>query len=399
MLIGSSTQEFDHLQYIPVIQRMYERNSVDEIKKYASFSQVERFRKELEILSTFGLHKQLEISLDQSSEGKTAARKISDGKVDIILSVSNAKTQETYLDAHHKKRYRWKNKHAFVQSIVCKSNQPLAYGAQNPPSCLNCGAQLSANSENYFCPYCHSHYQAEAYAYRMTRFIIEGAFHDLRYFWMALIPPFILAVLQVRGLLSEQELERVTYGAGTLLAFLVFFALIYGIRTWIQHQRVLKKIKNHDPHFSGEIFTSRLLDALSSHPEYLIPKESHEKAQCGVICQNVTRLQFIRYQRQKDLEIVDCRGKVAALYLKGSPQHVHIRAKRKNVTFRMARAYGSLTPVYYMPDQFTCPNCGSHQLTGHEGRPVCTYCYTELPLEKIDWVLYPTEINSQPNRS
>ena len=108
MPFGLSTQEFDHLQFLPVLERMYRTNRVDEIKNYASFSQVDRFRKELETLEAFGLHKQLDIRLDQSQEEKTAARKLSDGKVDTIICVSKAKIQETYRDGQNKKCYRRK---------------------------------------------------------------------------------------------------------------------------------------------------------------------------------------------------------------------------------------------------------------------------------------------------
>ena len=90
MLFGKVTREFDHLQYLPVIQRMYDTSSLEEIQHYASFSQVERFRQELDTLESFGLHKQLEVKVDRTQDDPSASRKFSDGKVDTLFSVSNA---------------------------------------------------------------------------------------------------------------------------------------------------------------------------------------------------------------------------------------------------------------------------------------------------------------------
>lgn len=389
MPFGLSTQEFDHLQFLPVLERMYRTNRVDEIKNYASFSQVDRFRKELETLEAFGLHKQLDIRLDQSQEEKTAARKLSDGKVDTIICVSKAKIQETYRDGQNKKCYRRKIRHAFIESTVFRTNQTLFYDGHHPPHCLNCGGQMEAESENYFCPYCQSRYQAEAYEYKMARFFIEGAFHHFQYALLFLLPIFVIAFFQAKGIIGERQIERFSYAGGLLISFLLCFALVKGLLILFRHQTVLHKIKSHDPHFSGEIFTMHLIDLFTIHPEILISTNESNKGSCGIICRNVRHLQFRRYERKNDQEIVECIGKVDALYLNGNPGHVHLRDKETKITIHLARRYGTLTPVHYLPDQFTCPNCGSHQISDHDGIQVCQFCRTELPMDTIDWVLYP----------
>lgn len=388
MPFGVSTHEFDHLQFLPVLERMYRTNRIDEIKNYASFSQVDRFRKELETLEAFGIHKELDICLDPSQDSKTAARKLTDGKVDIILSVSNAKIQETYRDGQNRKRHQRKIRHAFIESTVFRTNQTLAYDPHHPPRCLNCGGQMEAESENYFCPYCQSHYHAEAYEYKLARFFIEAAFHNFHYALFFFIPIFLMAILQVKGILSEWQIGLFSYLGGILLAILFFLALIKGLMAILRHQGVLHKIRRHDPHFSGEIFTTRLIDSLARHPEILLAGKNRQAEMSGVICHNVTGLQFERYERKGSLEIVECRGKVDALYLEGSPGRVRLRERRKKITLRMARNYGTLTPVHYLPDQFTCPHCGSHQVSDYEGGLVCRFCQTEIPVERIDWVLY-----------
>lgn len=388
MPFGVSTHEFDHLQFLPVLERMYQTNCVDEIENYASFSQVDRFRKELETLEAFGIHKELDICLDQSQDKKTAARKLTDGKVDTILSVSNAKIQETYRDGQNQKRYRRKIRHAFIESTVFRTNQTLAYDPHHPPRCLNCGGQMETESENYFCPYCQSHYQAEAYEYKMARFFIEGAFHNFHYALFFFIPLIILAILQGKGMVKDHQMELFAYAGGILVFLLICYALGKGLMTIVRHQGVLHKIRRHDPHFSGEIFTTHLIDSLARHPEILLAGKNRQTETSGVICHNVTGLQFQQYERKGPLEIVECRGKVDALYLNGRPGRVRLREKRKKMTLRMARNYETLTPVHYLPDQFTCPHCGSHQVSDHEGDQVCRFCQTEIPRESMDWVLY-----------
>lgn len=50
MKFGVFTKELDHLIYIPVIKRMYKTNSIEEIKAYAGFSQIQRFKNEIDTL-------------------------------------------------------------------------------------------------------------------------------------------------------------------------------------------------------------------------------------------------------------------------------------------------------------------------------------------------------------
>ncbi|MDD7732234.1 MAG: hypothetical protein PT957_00590 [Firmicutes bacterium] len=141
---------------------------------------------------------------------------------------------------------------------------------------------MEAKSENYFCPYCQSHYQAEAYEYKLARFFIEGAFLNFHYALFFFIPIFFMAILQMKGILGERE-----------------------------------------------IFTTRLIDSLARHPEILLAGKNRQTEASGVICHNLTRLQFQQYERKGPLEIVECLGKVDALYLKGSPGRVRRRERRK----------------------------------------------------------------------
>lgn len=106
---------------------------------------------------------------------------------------------------------------------------------------------MEAESENYFCPYCQSHYQAEAYEYKLARFFIEGTFHKFHYALLFFIPIFLIAILQVKGILGEREIELFSYLGGILLAILFFLALAKGLMAIIRHQDVLHKIRSHDP--------------------------------------------------------------------------------------------------------------------------------------------------------
>jgi Zn finger protein HypA/HybF involved in hydrogenase expression len=391
MSFGKLTKEFDHLQFIPVIQRMYDTGSVEEIKEYAGHSQVERFRKELATLREFGLHKELEISVDKSREDQSSARKHSDGKVDTIFSVSSAKINETYRDDHNKKRYRRKIKNAFIISNVAKSNKNLPYDKNNPPHCLNCGALLEADGENYHCPYCQSEYRTEAYKYMLTRFFIEPVFRDLRFLWLILIPAMVLGILQGIGVTSEQQAESLNLVfsmiMGTLLTVLLFYALGRGLRDFLRDRAVKRTIRTHDRDFSEEVFTQRLNNLLAMNPELLLPDKESENER-GVICRSVQQLQFNSYERQNDLEIVECSGIADALFLKSDSDRVQLKDKQQKFTLSLARVYGALTPVHYIPDQFTCPHCGSHQVTEHAGVQVCSHCHAKLPMESIDWVLF-----------
>lgn len=388
MAFGTLTEEFDSLQYLPAIQRMYAQNSVEEIKEYASFSQVERFRCELETLRKFGLHKELEIRLDGREEARPSGRKISDGKVDTIFSVSKAAVRETYRDSTNRKYYCRKIRNAFLDSAACKSNEPLSYDGNNPPHCLNCGGQLEMESETYFCPYCRSCYKAEAYNYLLTRFIIEGALRNLPYLFFLFLPALFLAILQVKGVIHEEQMETIAYIGGILLSFLLLCALGFGCYISFRHRKVLKNIRDHDPHFSGEIFTQRLNDLLVMYPEVLMPAQKSKGGSCGVICRNVLHLVFHDYERIDDVEIIECRGQADTLWLQGKPHHVCLWDKRKKFTVRLARVYGTLTPLHYLPDQFTCPHCGSHQMVEQVDKQVCAFCHTERPMESVDWVLY-----------
>ncbi len=385
-------REFDHLQYIPILQRMYEANSVEEMKKYASFSQTERFRRELETLQAFGLHKQMDIQPDRSQEEQTAARKYSDGKVNAIFSVSKAKVKESYRDAQNKKCYRRKIKNAFIESTVIKSNQNLSYSEKNPPHCMNCGASMQVEGENYLCPFCRTRYRAEAYRYVMTKFFIEQPLRNLRFICFILVPALILAILQVSGTISQQQWQSASLYISTVVAIFVtalfFFALAKGLRDFFAHQGVKKKIRSHDPNFSEEVFTLRLNNLLAMQPEILCPSQEDDRGATGVICRNVLRLNFCSYEQQGDLEVIECCGKLDALFLKGRPGHVELKDRHKKVSLRLARTYGTLTPVLYLPDQFTCRNCGSHQMTEQAGMQVCRFCHTSIPMEDLDWILY-----------
>lgn len=383
MSFDKTSSEFNHLQFFPVIQRMYANNSVDEIKEYIGYSQLERFRKEITTLQAFGLHKQLDISLDQSQEAGSA-RKFSDGKVDTIVSVRSAKIDEIYRDSRNRKRYRRKVKNAFIFSHAIKSNKDLPYDENNPPHCLNCGAPLKAEAENYHCPYCQSEYRAEAYKYMLTRFYIKPVFRNFRYLWFIFIPAFVLGLLQVAGLCNEQQAESANYVfslvMGTVLTLLLFYALAKGLRDFWRDRSVKRKIRAHDHDFSEEVFTQRLNDLLAIHPELLNAE--------NVICRCVHDLQLRSYERQNDLEIVECHGLADSLFLKNNSKRVKLKDKQQGFTLRLARVYGALTPVHYFPDQFTCPNCGNHQLIQQADIQVCSHCKSKLSQENFDWILY-----------
>jgi Zn finger protein HypA/HybF involved in hydrogenase expression len=385
------TREFDHLQYIPLLQRMYDNNSVEEIKDHATSSQVRRFRKEMETLSAFGLHKELEIVPDSTKDEKTAARKFSDGKVDAIFSVSNAKIKEIYRDSNNKKRYRRKIKNAFIESTAVKTNKNLSYNEENPPHCINCGGEMEIESENYFCPYCRTHYKAEAYKYLISRFFIEEVFHNFRYLWIFFGPVIVLGILQAAGFLDEKQGESIILILATplaiLLTFLFFYSLIKGLRNFFRHKAIIRKIRKFDPNFSEEITRLRLNDLLSMHPESLITEEKEAGETSGIICRNVVHMEFRSYQRQDDLEIIKCFVKADALFLKGQANRVRLKDKYKKFTVYLKRTFGTFTPLHYLPDQYTCHKCGSHQMTEDEGMQVCSFCHTKQPMESIDRVL------------
>lgn len=391
MPFGKITKEFDHLDYLPAIQRMYDANDIEEMKEFATFSQLERFKKEIETLNEFGLHKKLDVKIKESEDGRTAARKYSDGKVDLIFSVSSAKISETYKTASNKKRYRRKINNAFIESTVVKSNKKLTYDEKNPPHCMNCGSPMQEEAENYYCPFCRTKYAAESYKYHLGRFFVEGALRDLRFIWIIIIPAAVLSILQLKGFITESEGETITIIISFILAValtvLFFYSLAKGIKGYMNHKKVQKKIRQNDPNFSSEIFTLRLNDILTTHPEVLISEKEEKDKTLGIICRNLMQLQFQNYTKVDDQEIVECSCKVDALYLRGDPGRVRLEDKTKKIKIRVKRAFGTLTPVHYAPDQFTCKSCGSHQEVEHDGMQVCSYCRTKIPMENIDWVL------------
>lgn len=387
-MFGIKNVNFDHLRFIPVIKRMYLSNSVDEIKNYASFSQVERFRKELETLKEFGLHKDLDIDITSDRYNGATSLKMSDGKADVIFSVSNAIIKETYIDNRNIKRYKRKIKNAFINTTAYRNNQAMANDVNPPHNCLNCGAPLKAESENYFCPYCHSEYKAETYEYLFTRFFIEGALRDLHYTLFIFIPILILAILQASNIISEHQMGIFSIALGTIFALIVIFAIAMGIGAFLRHQSILKKIRKHDPNFSREIFTMRLMDLVTEQPERLLSSKKNEEEAKGVICNNIQPIQLLNYERKDDFEIVTCKGDLDALYLTGNQKKVKIKEKRKKFKMSMARKYGTLTQSHYIPDQFTCPNCGGHQISKTDGVQVCDYCQSKIAMEEIDWVLF-----------
>lgn len=392
MKFGVFTKELDHLIYIPVIKRMYKTNSIEEIKAYAGFSQIQRFKNEIDTLQRFGLHKELEVKLPSSKE-EPSGLKCTDGKADVIYSASNASIKETYRDEKNRKCFRRKIRHAFVESIVYKSNQTGTDDRKEPPLCFNCAAQLEVEGENYFCPSCRTSYQAEAYRYLLTRFFIEGAFSKLYYVLFVLVPAFILAMLQAKGKISQAQTEIISSIVGVVFSFLIIFALIRSLILYFAHREVVNNIKQHDPHFSIEIFTMRLIDLLTQQPEILLlinsSGKSFDKNQTGVICKNFRHLEFRTYRRENDLEIIGCSGKVDAIFLNRIDRHVHIKEKHEKATIYLARKHGVLTPIHYVPDQFTCPNCSGHQTFCQVGNQVCNFCHSSIPISDIDWMLYP----------
>ncbi|MDD7543261.1 MAG: hypothetical protein PUJ57_02395 [Peptoniphilaceae bacterium] len=389
MDILNSTKELNHVQYFSVVERMYNQNSVEEMKNYAGFSQVERFRKELETLGRFGLHKHLDITLDRSDGEDFAASKYSDGKVDLIYSVSNTSINETYLNQENRKRHRRKIKHAFVISTAIKSNKTLRYDAENPPHCMNCGAPMEAQGDKYHCDYCDTWYVAEAYKYLLTRFFIDPVFKHRRYVFLFFLFLFILGVIPQSGLVDTKQWEKIsivmTMGVSVILVALFFVALGIGLYKLFKEKILLRKIRHHDPHFSKESFTSRANDLLGMHPEIILKENDNGKQ--GVICRSIQELQLTNYERKGNWEFVEFTGKADVLYLDGSEQTVRLKDQMDKFALRLGRIYGTLTPVHYAPDQFTCQNCGSHEIVEHEGVQVCSYCQTERPLETIDWVI------------
>ena len=409
MPLGVFTYEFNHLQYIPVIKRMYETGSIDEIKAYAGFSQIERFQHELETLQRFGLHKELDIRLPAGQKHESGL-KSTDGKAEVIISASNAKVKETYRDERNRKCYQRTIHNAFVESFAYRTDKVLIGGQSGEqtasPRCLNCGARLDAEGENYFCPYCRTRYQAEAYHYLLTRFFIEGALRNMRYVFLVLLIPLAIAISQVKGLITQAQVNSISTFFGVVFSIVIILAMLRSFGAYFRHSTVIQKIRQHDPRFSVEIFTMRLIDLLTGQPETALAAwgvlhsagngsdhGSGGAGECpiGVIFKNVQHLTFRTYRHDGDLEIVECVGKVDALFLSRAGKRVHIEEKRKKMSVCLARRYGTVTPLHYMPDQFTCANCGAHQVVEQAGDQICRFCHTRIPMVNLDWVLCTQE--------
>lgn len=384
------TKELNHTQYFSAVERMYAEQDLAAVQDFTSYSQRERFRRELAALQQAGLRKRLKIELNRS-RGDFTARKFSDGKVDQIYSASDATIRESYFNQKGGRVYRRKIKYAFVSSSAVKSNQTLRYDADHLPHCLNCGAQLTAQGDKFHCTYCGSWYEAEAYKYLLTRFYMESAFKGFRYAWLVLVPIFIVAILPAAGLLDRQQGEALVNGfsvaASLVLTLLFFGALAVSLARLFKDRRYLRSIRRHDPYFSQEIFRNRVTDLLAMHPELLLSGARAGKPGQGVICRSVQEQRISNYERQGAWEFVELEGKADALFLDGSGHRVRLRHRMAKFHLRLGRIYGTLTPVHYSPDQFTCQNCGSHEIIEHAGTQVCSYCHTERREETIDWVL------------
>ncbi len=392
MALFNQDKEFNHVQYFPLIERMYEQSSVEEMRAHASFSQLERFRKELETLNRFGLHKRLEIRLKEAPGDDFAASKSSDGKVDMIYSVSNASIHESYLKHENKLCHRRHIKHAFVSSTAIKSNRSLRYNANNPPQCLNCAAPLEAQGDKYHCEYCGTYYDAEAYHYLLARFFIHPIFKKWRrYVWPVFLLILLIVGIEHAGLMELQKWEKLTISAsylvGAILLILFFVALTIGLVKRHKEKAILSRIHRHDPHFSKEILTARANELLGMHPELLIKENHRGQGKQGVICRSIQTLQLSKYEREGNWECLEMNGKADVLFLHGSNQKVRLKDQELSFTLHLGRLYGTLTPVHAIAEQFSCQSCGSHEMIEDEGVQVCTYCQADRPMESIDWVL------------
>lgn len=375
-----NSNEIPKQEFLSLIQQTYEKQNVDEIAAYCTRTQTEVFRRELGILQQFGLKKELEMTMANIPGKEFAKIGFNDGKVSSELQVIGGSSEERIRDQQGKLRFRQKYRQSFFMQVLYRSQYQSQIEGQ---SCSNCGAPLRPVADELLCDYCGTSYQAEQVNWKLSRFWIENALKDLRKGWLIFIPILIIAFVTTFKLLPENQTEQLTLGfsfltAGVIL-FLIIRALFKGILMNLRHNHAMHEIRRQDPHFSKELAQQRLLDILQMEPSI-----NQEQA---TLVRSIQHFFLEKFDTNEQYQYLHCTCKVDQLKVHQNGNQTKIKRVIGPRRYILKRRVGVTTPVYYRPEQFTCPNCGSHDKREFQSEQICSYCGAVTPFEEIDWVL------------
>ncbi|HHX67197.1 MAG TPA: hypothetical protein GX708_03960 [Gallicola sp.] len=372
------------------IADMYRRRSTEPIASFCTALQLEAFQKEIDVLNKYNLYKDLQFDLKRNDDQSpsTAINQKYDGKVMTNFIVTGGKTKETYRNDRQRKKYQRKIKNAFLTANVLKSNLLVAYSATGEVHCNNCGAPMEHLGDQFHCAYCGSTYATEAVRYLLSRFQIDDAMKGVSKIWYVLGPMIVLVLLQQFGIINPNLFMKLQFYfsivVAVILTVLFFGALGYGIYQQLKNYLVRSKLQAKDPNFSKELLQQRIIDILQLDPQIL---QEHGKFKGNILCRNIPMLIFKKYHLDDQNEEIELVCKVNGLYIQGSPDRPKLKDKQKKYRIVLYRRANVITKVHYEPDQYTCNNCGSHEVIKSSDEQICSYCGTRQAMDAIDWVL------------
>lgn len=367
------------------IEKMYKDNDINAVTDICTSTQLEIFRNEINLLKDLGLKKEFNISHDLTESGDldTASLSRADGKVDRHIVVSSGKITEIIRQGK-KKVYKNKIKNGFISMFLIKSNKVFSYekGAYN--LCRNCGSELKTIGTGFKCEYCGTEYKSEATKLMISRFQYENAFRGVSNFFVGFLILFVIVALYQSGIFIEEIPDSVLLNISmilgtilTVLFFVLFFISLYKI---LKSKFTELKIKKKDINFSNDIFMQHVTDLIQMNRERV---HGEKKIIRGV--DGYMYIENYRVLNGKEYVTVKCMFNTLNFKTKGSK--IKVEEKREKYEFDIYRDIYTVSKVYYEPDQFTCINCGSHQLIKYRKIQKCSYCKNEIDMSKIDWVL------------
>lgn len=367
------------------IEKMYKDNDINAVTDICTSTQLEIFRNEINLLKELGLKKEFNISHDLNERGNisTASSSKEDGKVDRHIVVSSGKITEIIRQGN-KKVYKNKIKNALITMFLIKSNKVFSYDKDAYNPCRNCGSELRRIGTGFKCEYCETEYKSEATKLMISRFQYKSAFRGISNFFVGFLILFVIVALYQSGIFIEEipdsVLLKIYLALGAILTFLFFVLFFISLYKILKSKFTELRIRKKDKNFSNDIFMQHVTDLIQMNREHL---HSEKKIIRGV--DGYMYIEKYRVHNGKEYVTVKCMFNTLNFMPKGST--IKVKEGREKYEFDIYRDVDTVSKVYYEPDQFTCINCGSHQIIKYKKIQKCSYCNTEIDMSKIDWVL------------
>lgn len=377
--------ELDQSVILKKIEKMYHANDINDVTDLCTNTQLEIFKNEINLLKDLGLRKEISITPDLNEKGdiSSANKLMKDGKVDRHLVVSSGKIIENIFQ-NNKRVYRKKTKNAFINMFLIKSNVVFSDKEDAQNYCRNCGSKLKKIGTGFKCYYCETEYKGETTKWMLSRFYYNNAFRGISNFFVMLLIVFLLVALYQSGIFVQNVPDfvfvRIYLAIATVLTVLFFVLSFYSLHIIIKSKIAEMKIKKKDKIFSKDIFMQHILDLLQMDKNIINEEKKIIRAVDGY-------MYIENYRVVSDKEFVTVKCMLNTLNFKRNGSTIKIKEQREKHEFDIYRNIEVLSKIYYEPDQFTCVNCGSHQLIKYKKVQKCSYCKNEIDMSKIDWVL------------